>query len=276
MISENINNFCTAQNLIVRYPNGAAGKFLISCLFLFNNVAHWNRKVQQEQISFWDWYESAWPKQINQWAAEEPNHPWGLNFFSRRLDRNNQLCINQYNQLVLQTGSNYFFECWNKNLIIVDHWHKRFRPAWQINSKIIEITLNQKSLSCYKKLISKKLWIWDQQKKVVVSTLDHPDFAHNKDNHLQRLNFNNKYEFTEFNDYDDFFNNYLLKQPYVGSFLNVSPDDRCILNFDLLDLFDYETLKSKLSELSNILNLEVNLSLLANMHSLWCERSHII
>ena len=45
MTDEKINNYCTNQNITARYPNGSAGKFIITCLFLFDHVAHNRSKV---------------------------------------------------------------------------------------------------------------------------------------------------------------------------------------------------------------------------------------
>ena len=43
-------NYCTDQWLIVKYPCGSGGKFVINCLFLFDNIAHWHGIQGQENV----------------------------------------------------------------------------------------------------------------------------------------------------------------------------------------------------------------------------------
>lgn len=275
MINENINDYCTNQNLIVRYPNGAAGKFLITCLFLIDRVAHWEPQVQTKSQDHWQWFDQSWQQEIHKWIISEPNQPWEINFYSRRLDRNNQLTASEYNQLVKDNASDYFFQCWKQGLYIVDHWHKRSRPSWQLNANIIEITINKESLDAYRQLIARKLWLWDSDRSVVVSTLDHPDYSHCDFNRLQRLSYHNVYEFTGYNNYDEFFNGYLMNQTFVKSFYQVGHDDSCLASFDLLELFEYSKLKEKLTNIADQLNSHIDLTLLNKMHQLWLKRSHI-
>jgi hypothetical protein len=274
MIKETINNYCTNQNLIVRYPNGAAGKFLISTLFLFDSVAHWDQSVQQGSKSNDEWADNVWPLQVDQWSKIEPNHPWATNFFSRRFFRNNQLLIEEYNQLISKTASEYFFQCWDQGLLMVDHFHKRQRPDFQINSRIIDIGLSLESLDTYKKLVKNKLWLWDDKTKTVISTLDHPDYSHDTTSRLHRELFQNNAVISGFSSYDDFFDQWLLQQHFVKPFVNQPATDADIA-VDLLDIVVLDRYISTVEKLEKYFGQSINHDVCAGMHDFWRQRSNL-
>ena len=272
MIRENTNNFCTDQHLVVQYPNGAAGKFLITCFFLFDNVAHWEPDVQNQKITHWEWFQKIWPSNISDWSKVEPNNPWNINFFSRRLSRNNNISISDYNALVTDNASDYFFTSWNNGLKIVDHYHKIQVPVFYKQAELVTIMLNsEKSIEEYKHMVKKKLWLWDPNSKKVISTLDHPDYAHNPQSKKTRLEFGNKYEFTEYITYDDFFYDYLIKQTFVKDF--ISPDNLTLPYIDFIDLFDFEKLLNLIHFFEQKYNQSLDKDMLRKMHSLWKEVS---
>lgn len=275
MTDEKINNYCTNQNITARYPNGSAGKFIITCLFLFDHVAHWSPEVQHGNLNHWDWFKNAWSKNINDWSIIEPNQPWAINFYSRRLNRNNTLTQIEYNQLVETNANSYFRECWVAGLNIIDHFHKKYRPEFHANNQVIEINLSDKSLEIYKHLVKEKLWLWDETKHSIISTLDHPDYSHNEYTRQQRLKYKNEFEFIQFQNYDDFFENYLLHQPYVAPFVNAKPDPDCLLSLDLLDIVTLDRFIDKFSLLEQKYNQPVNHDLLVNMHTLWKQYSKL-
>lgn len=276
MTLEKTSNYCTDQNLIVRYPNGAGGKFLITCLFLFKHIAHWDKDVQHGKVNHWDWFQSTWPQDISQWTVVEPNHPWNTNFFSRRLSRNNDLTSTQYNNLIDENASDYFFESWHQGRKIVDHFHKKIRTDFQHDSEIIDINLvNQHSIELYKEMIKQKLWLWDDASKVATSTLDHPDFAHDATSRQHRLQFNNQYLITGYNSYDEFFDNYLAKQEFIKPFMLTSTDTASILSINFADLYEFDRLVAGLEQLEQHYNQPIDKDILKKMHVLWKDFSRI-
>lgn len=275
MIAEKINNYCTDQNLIVRYPNGAGGKFFITCMFLFDQVAHWSNDVYNQRISHLEWFNNTWPKNINEWSIIEPNQPWGLNFYSRRYDRNNNLSPSKYNRLCHSKGSEYFHKCWNQGLIITDHWHKRHPASFHQLANVVEITLDNSSLDWYKNMCMHKLWLWNSQDNTVISTLDHPDYAHTSSSREMRKKFKNEYVLRGYQDYDDFFYNYLVNQPYIKPFINVESNPNAILNIDFTELLNIDTLVAGIEKLEKHFNQSVNLDVLKQMHTTWSNFSQV-
>jgi hypothetical protein len=276
IVEKTNNNYTTDQNLIVRYPNGAGGKFVITCLFLFDQVAHWDTQVYNNQQSHWDWFQQTWPDNISQWSIREPNHPWSTNFFSRRYNRNNNISVETYNNLVEEHASEHFFTCWRKGLKIVDHFHKKFRPSFQASADIVEINLStDRSIELYKDIVQKKLWLWNPETKEIISTLDHPDYAHDEVSRLHRLKFNNESTITGFNSYDDFFNQRLSNEEFVKPFLYAEPDSSCILSMNFEDLYQFDALLGRLEVVEKKYNQTLNKDLLKSMHNIWLTKSQI-
>lgn len=274
MTVEKTNNYCTDQNLIVRYPNGAGGKFLITCLFLFDHVAHWCDEVQLGRSDHLSWFYGTWPKKISEWSIVEPNQPWNTNFYSRRYDRNNDLTELSYNQLCEQESSDYFKFCWNQGLLITDHWHKRIMPKFFQQAQIIEITLNNTSLEWYKSMCRQKLWFWNADSRTVISALDHPDYAHNQYSKNMRLFYKNDYLITGYNTYDDFFNQYLVHQPYIKPFINVEKSSDAVASIDFFDLLNFEKLNAVMETLEHHWNQRIDRDCLKKMHDFWKECSN--
>lgn len=269
-------DFCTDQNIIVKYPCGAGGKFLISCLFLFDEVAHWSPTLQNHDVDHLQWFQNVWPTDVNQWIKREPQQPWNINFYSRRFERGNQLGCVEYNQLIKKEANDYFFQCWNKGLKIVDHFHKQTVPEFHSSALSIEILINDNCKEKFLKVVKNKLWLWDDLNKTAISTLDHPDYAHNEINRMHRIKFNNNYFITGYDNYNDFFESYVLKQPYIEPFYNVSSNPNCIASLDFLDLIELDRFIASMSVFENYFNKRLSNDLLKQLHQIWATRSQIV
>lgn len=269
----------TTQRINVKYANGAGGKFFISCLFLFDQIAHWDQSVQFGKQSYWQWYQTQWSEDNSKWMLVEPWLPWNLIFYSRRLSRNNDLRVDQYNTLVEANASAYFRKCWKENLKIVDHWHKRSVPEFLKESIWMEILIDKDGLDIYKHLAKNKVWLWDQDTCTVTSMHDHPAWINNKfqGKDLEfRTSFNNNYTITGYSTYDDFFTEYLLKQPYVDPFLSTLPDPSCIFSIQLADLVNQDRFIDHMTILEDYFDQQLDHDLLSRAHTLWATRSGLI
>ena len=120
----------TPQQTVVNYAIGSGGNFLVSCLFLFDQVAHWSKAVQYKRLSYQEWADQTWNKKIDQWVFNEPWMPWNITCYSRRLERGATLSQAEYDLCVAETASPYFHECWNNELIIVERWNKGISPLF--------------------------------------------------------------------------------------------------------------------------------------------------
>lgn len=264
-------NYCTDQFLLVKYPTGAAGKFFITSLFLLPGIAPWQADIKD----FRAWFESAWPEDCRHWVKVEPNQPWGLDFYSRRLDRNNTISCNEFNANVIKHATPYFHRCWQQGLMIVDHWHKRWVPEWFRNSRQIEITLSDASLDAFRACVSQKLFLWDHASGGVISTLDHPDWAWRKTNVDHIREFGNASLLKGFANYDDFFYNYLLEQPYVKPFRNTNHEGHCLMSLDFKHILQLDSYIDHIDQLARHFGGTVDHDILRFMHATWIRKSGI-
>lgn len=268
-------DYCTDQFLLVRYPSGAGGKFLISSLFLFDEIAHWEPRVQHGYLDYDTWFENTWPDHVHDWVRVEPNQPWELDFYSRRFDRNNNLDLDSFNTKVQDQASSYFHQCWAAGLTIVDNWHKRTTPAFFTNAKKIEIMLDDSCIGSYKKCVMNKVWLWDAQRNTVISTLDHPDWAWSTKN-LQHINqFKNNAELTGWDDPDDFFYRYVMCQPWVQPFFKCAPDPECLFSWPFHQLLHRDGYISIMKTLSEHWNQTLDPDQLCRMHDTWISKSRL-
>lgn len=268
-------DYCTDQFLLVRYPSGAGGKFLISSLCLFPDIAHWESQVQEGDLAFMTWFEHTWPNHVHDWVRVEPNQPWQLDFYSRRLYRNNELTPIDFNAMVHDQASPYFHRCWSEGLTIVDNWHKRTTPDFFSNADKIEIIFSDSSIESYKKCVRNKILIWDQERQIAISTLDHPDWAWNAKNLQHICQFKNTAEFTGFADYDDFFYGYVMHQPWVQPFYRCVPDPCCLFSWDFDQLINKDGYISIMQTLSTHWGQSLDQDQLCSMHDIWTSKSQL-
>lgn len=267
----------TNQFVHVNYAPGAGGNFLITCLFLFDHVAHWSQEVQQGQIKHETWLDESWSSDGQQWVFKEPWMPWNISCYSRRMERGSNLTQSEYDRFVKDSASDYFHECWNKNLIIVDRYNKGLALPFINQGLWIDIVVDQASLKVYKFLVGKKLYIWDPARRVITSQLDRPDwivskYQNNPTDLSKRINYNNQYEFTEYHSFDDFFEQFLVKQNFVESYLTEEKINNGLC-LKLSEMVDFDKFSQAFRVVENHFNQTINRDLLKRYHALWTARS---
>jgi len=271
-----MQNFCTDQHFVVSYPHGAAGKFFLTTLTLFDALAYWDQDVQHNRKDYMSWFESCWPVVTQTWVKYEPNQPWGLNFYSRTYNRNNDLSCEQYNAEVIVNASNYFFECWNQGLGIIDHFHKRSVPAFYNQARRIEILVTDECMPAYKKMVSEKVWAWDETSKSGISLLDLPELSHNDINKQHRLKFNNPTRVYGYNSFDELFENHIRKLPSIQPFINAAIDPTALFSFVLSDVTKQDRYIAALEKFEHYFGQKLNRDQLVTMHTLWSQRSRLV
>ena len=271
-----MTNYCTDQNLIVTYPHGAAGKFFLTCLSLFDEIACWSPQVQHNKLDFITWVENCWPEVTYTWVKYEPNQPWGISFYSRTHSRGNELSCDQYNKEVQANASDYFFECWNNGLTIIDHFHKRTVPDFHQSAKRIEILVTDECMLDYQKMVREKLWSWDDANKVGISLLDLPELAHNEVNKGHRLKFNNPVHVAGYNSFEELFENHILNLPSIKPFVNVEPDLSTITSLTFSDIVNCDRFVSTMNRFEDYFGQKLDTDKLVELQTLWAKRSKLI
>lgn len=266
-------NYCTDQLVQVRYPSGAGGKFLVTCLFLWPEIAHWIPELNTDRSGHMQWYQNAWSSSVAEWVKYEPNQPWGLDFYSRRMHRNNHLSQVEFNLQVQQHASEYFHQCWQQRQYIPDHWHKPSIPEFFKSATWIEILVDSNSLAAYHFFAQHKLWQYDHEHGTIHSSLDNPDLAwdHTRKQHMTQ--FGQGHIISGYASYQDFFDRHLMQQEYVGGFVNQSPDPNCAVSITLSELLHPDSFIDVIERLEKHFGRTVNHDHAREMQRIWATRS---
>lgn len=138
---------------MIRYPHGAAGKFLASLLMMHPAIAHFDPAIQNNKNfeHHYAWFTSKFRPDLNAWLKTEPkpNDAWNLHFVSNSYDRGNDLQYQQFLDLCREYATDHFWQCVNQDLYIPVLWHKISIPEYYQPCAIVTVTLDQKSRKWY-------------------------------------------------------------------------------------------------------------------------------
>lgn len=273
-----MTTYNTDQFVQVNYAVGSGGNFLITCLFLFDSIAHWCRDVQHGKISHAAWLDSSWSQDHRQWVFKEPWMPWNITCYSRRLERGNDLIQEDYDRFVAAHASDYFHECWSNQLRIVDRYNKGKTPAFLDRATWIDLVIDRDGIGIYQLLASRKLWLWDSERKLIISQLDDPKwiaskYQHNPDDIKIRMSFDNRYEISGYRDFDDFFENYLRHQHWISCYMTDHAINTSQLVMPISALADFDRFSDRFTSIENHFNQQINRDNLRHFHALWRSRS---
>jgi hypothetical protein len=256
----------TNQWIIYRYPVAAGGKFLTSCFFQFDQVAHWSK----QQLSTNDtiaWYKNSLPEDTNAaWAIKEIDTPWVIPV-SRSFPRGELLTEDEFNEQLHDTENNeYFNQVWQQKKYILDFWHKYEKPIWWTNANWITIVIDDMDL--YKKLIFSKVFEYDPIKKTVIFHDQRPDLGRPIEQQMKK-NFCNPWFWKNVPDKESFFNEVVIKFPWYQSWdFNAVPDANYIL---LSDLFNTDRVYKFLLEYEELFQQKVDYDYVRQLHNIWTE-----
>jgi hypothetical protein len=265
----------------VNYAPGSGGNFLISSLFLFDRIAHWDCDVQHGRFDHAAWLDSVWASSGDRWVFQEPWMPWNITCYSRRMPAGNNLTESEYNDFIQHHASEYFHECWKNDLVIVERFNKGVRSKFLDQACWIDIIVTDECINTYKFLVSSKLWIWKNDQQVVISQLDHPDWLAQKYSpqsveYQKRMRFANQYEFAGYENFDDFFVRYLQHQSFIAPYLTQQPIHTDAICLSLSELVAFDRLSLKLTEIEDLFGQRLDRNVLKHQHNLWCQRSRLI
>lgn len=206
--------------LVVRYPHGAAGKFLASLLMAHPSIAHFDPNVQNNKnfVNHYEWFTAKFKPKLHEWlkAEPKPNDAWNLHFISNSYERGNNLRYQQFLELCQEHATDYFWRCVDQDLYIPVVWHKIFVPEYYRHCAIVSIVLDRESRKWY----HRALWY------------KHFDFADNKleiKSHNAINNSLNMKKYYDLHQNDQFQNGsflHLVKKYVINSHWISNFDDR--------------------------------------------------
>jgi hypothetical protein len=135
--------------LIIRFPPGAAGRFLGTMLMGSKDVAHFNENANttEEKLNY---LEQCFKKDLSQWLKHEPSDKmaWGIDFVSNKYPRGDDLTVEQFTTLTQEKCTEWYHKCVTNNKRITIFWHKNYIPNFY-KGECISILIDKKSTRWY-------------------------------------------------------------------------------------------------------------------------------
>jgi len=256
-------NYNTNQWMILNYPAGAGGKFLAACFLQFKKAAHWaEQDLTIKQTA--QWYKDSLPNgSKDSWAVKEIDTPWVLPA-SRAWPRGETLSEQEFNLQMINTGNEYFQQCWRQEKSILDFWHKSKKPAWWTNAQWINIYVDDKKL--YKNLVFTKLFEYNPTTKIIISHDQKPTTGRQV-NRLKKSIFNNQWIWENVSDLETFFDQQVKNLPWYQSWNFDSIPTKNYIT--LTELFDVDKVYQFLLNYEEQMNQRVDRNYVERIHALW-------
>jgi hypothetical protein len=237
--------------LVVNYPRGAAGKFLISLLIASDNAAHYDPSVIDTQSKI-DYIRESFTYDFSSWLLKEPADKlaWNISFVSNFYPRGNNLSVTEFDELASEHCTTWYHESVKQRRKIVIPWHKDFLPAF-LGRDVLSISLDKQSLGWFTRSVwAKHYGIVDGM--IHVKGNDPSFYRADRTNHTA---FNNpiyldqsRFSFIKDNIYRSNETKF-----FSGKENLLSIGSKMVI--ELGDLLDINRLESKLDELYNMFGL---------------------
>jgi hypothetical protein len=141
--------------LVIRFPVGAAGNLLSSCLQCSQGVGHWSTKLEYSKptVNWLDYFKQVFQPNYDDWFKNEPSIQYSLGvkeIYSAYYDRGNNLSREEFLEAEKKCNHHYH-SLKEENKYIPVFWHKQFFPLYYTNATFIDIFLDKDSLKWYDK-----------------------------------------------------------------------------------------------------------------------------
>jgi hypothetical protein len=253
--------------VIVNYPPGSGGKFISNCLMQYDSIPFWGGNMTKEQRI--EYFCNLLPDNCNDsWVRNDMIQPWGLNFFSRIEQRNNNISTRVFYDLLQQHASDYLNETIARGAFVLDYWHKTDLPIFWRGEFTINIVIDD--LELYKRLLFTKPYTFNAKTKTITSLLDLPlkgklTKANNKNVKL----FNNQHKFDNI-DIDQFFDNVIKdKLWFKDRMVNRNLPNTIYLS----ELFDFDKLYGFLCKFNARFNEQLPKNNIRKLHTVWLQKT---
>jgi hypothetical protein len=144
--------------LLVRFNEGAAGKFLLSLLMGSSSVAHFNESVEQQKTNdqLASYVQESFGS-FDNWLSTEPNPvtAWNIHWISNKLERGSNQSLKEFNTQLLAEASEYFWQSVNNHKRILIISNKNSVPVAYQNLSPVVIINDRPGLT----FLRKSLWL---------------------------------------------------------------------------------------------------------------------
>lgn len=142
--------------LIVRYAQGAAGKFLMSLLMGSADVAHYDQKIEANKNTntLMEYIKRSF-KDLDNWLTNEPNPipVWNLYWISAKMPRGEDQTYTEWLTKAQEEASAYFWDSVKQNKVILLQINKSTLPLAYQDCKSVAIVSDPKGLKFNRKAV---------------------------------------------------------------------------------------------------------------------------
>lgn len=141
--------------LVIRFPVGAAGNFLSSCLQCSQGVGHWNPNLEfsKPNVDWLNYFKQVFQPNYEDWFKNEPSIKYSLGvkeIYSAYYDRGSTLNEEEFLEAEKKC-SDHYHSLKKENKYIPVFWHKQFFPLYYSNATFVDVFLDNDSLKWYDK-----------------------------------------------------------------------------------------------------------------------------
>jgi len=148
--------------IVVKYPPGGAGKFLISIIMSSRDVAHYDPDVENDKTpeNCIAYIRNSFTPMIKNWMLNEPNDKftWNTTFYSNKYARGNDLTLDEFVERAKTTCTEHFHNCVSKNKFIPLVWHKVNTAPFFADSKVLFIRVDNSAEKWHHRALWNKLY----------------------------------------------------------------------------------------------------------------------
>ena len=146
--------------IVVRYASGCAGKFLSVMLQLSNDIASWDKKLEnikrttQFKDKLIEYLNEHFPSDPSQHLRIEPDLPYYTDFYSGTFERGNETTYQEFCRYQEDNNVDYFKKNINHNKKINLILHKSQIPKFMEGALFVNVIINStRSLSWSRKML---------------------------------------------------------------------------------------------------------------------------
>ena len=271
MIQSNYPKF-----LVIRFPFGAAGNFVASCLQCSVGVGHWSPDMETAKPDT-DWlgyFKSVFTPNYSEWMTNEPSSRYSLGvkeIFSSYYERGNDIEGDRFTAAESACHPHYF-DLRSQDKYIPIFWMKPFFPAYFERATFVDIFLDDDSIRWYDKAHYKKHFkIIHEGEKLKVFNMRHlPSLI------PSAFKGTNQY-ITYFDSFREFVKQEIIDNPVKDLFRDADAFDDCSgdrprHSMFLSDVLDREKFISHYYQICDMLAVSpLSLSIISELHKLWLE-----
>jgi hypothetical protein len=260
--------------LVMRFPFGAAGNFVASCLQCSTGVGHWSPEIEaaKPDVDWLSYFKDVFTPDYDNWITNEPSvrYSLGVNeIYSSFYERGNYLKDIEFTNAELACNQHYF-NLKKADKYIPVFWMKAFFPAYYERSVFVDIFLDDASLRWYDRAYYRKHFKvkYADQKYIVLNKHHIPGAA------PKSFSGSNQY-ITHFDTFRAFVNKSIIGNTCKSLFQSADVFDNCSGNrlrhkMFLSDVLNHDNFISQYEKICDLIEVAtISRTEISSLHKHW-------